>query len=349
MSGSTSTVTAPGEQGPIIHLINGNDEFAITQYLAKIQSELGEPSLVAMNLTRLDGRTSNPDDLLLVAGSMPFMISRRLVILEHPSARINSSEAQKKFLASLAKIAPTTVLALVEYRILTEKKKRHWLEEWAFAAGERVRIKRFDLPRSEDMPRWIMDKAKSYTGRFTRDAAVELASLVGDEPRQVDQEILKLLTYVNYRRPVEIDDVRHLTSDTREGYIFILVDALGNRNIHSAMETLHRLLEQDEPISIFAMIVRQFRLLLQARELLDRGSRPPDVATEMRIQQFVAEKISAQSRRFSLPVLELIYRRLLDVDLAMKTSQMPGDLALETLVVALGDLDPVNANPEMVG
>ena len=33
--------------------------------------------------------------------------------------------------------------------------------------------------------------------------------------------------------------------------------------------------------------------------------------------------------------IQAIYRRLLEVDLAVKTSQMPGDLALETLLASL--------------
>jgi hypothetical protein len=67
-----------------------------------------------------------------------------------------------------------------------------------------------------------------------------------------------------------------------------------------------------------------------------------------KVHPFVAEKLFPQAKWYSLPVLELIYHRLLEVDVMMKTSQMPGDLALETLVVDLGNIDPVHADPEMV-
>ena len=36
-----------------------------------------------------------------------------------------------------------------------------------------------------------------------------------------------------------------------------------------------------------------------------------------------------------MATLESIYRRLLDIDEAIKTSQIPGELALDTLVAAL--------------
>jgi len=334
-------------------LLNGDDEFAIAQYLTKTQAGLGDASLVEMNLAKFDGRTYNLDDLLSVAGAMPFLARRRLVILEHPTARISSKEEQERFIAQLNKIPESTLLILVEYKILTDRKAReknklHWLEEWAFSLGERVWIKRFELPKGGAMPGWIQAKAKDYGGQFTRGAASELAGLVGDEPRLADQEIQKLLTYVNYRRPVELEDVHHLTADMRDDDIFTLVDAIGNRNVKAAMAMLERLLEEDEPIAIFAMIVRQFRLLLQGRDILDRGGSAAELAGAIHLHPYVAGKISEQAHRFSLPVLEQIYHRLLDIDEAMKTSQVPGNLALETLVVGLGNIDPVHSNPQVV-
>jgi len=347
------TGAPPKDSAPTMVLLNGDDEFAIAQYLTKTQAGLGDASLVEMNLAKFDGRTYNLDDLLSVAGAMPFLARRRLVILEHPTARISSKEEQERFIAQLNKIPESTLLVLVEYKILTDRKAReknklHWLEEWAFSLGERVWIKRFELPKGGAMPGWIQAKAKDYGGQFTRGAASELAGLVGDEPRLADQEIQKLLTYVNYRRPVELEDVHHLTADMREGDIFTLVDAIGNRNVKAAMAMLERLLEEDEPIAIFAMIVRQFRLLLQGRDILDRGGSAAELAGAIHLHPYVAGKISEQAHRFSLPVLEQIYHRLLDIDEAMKTSQVPGNLALETLVVGLGNIDPVHPNPQVV-
>jgi DNA polymerase III delta subunit len=53
------------------------------------------------------------------------------------------------------------------------------------------------------------------------------------------------------------------------------------------------------------------------------------------IHPFVAEKITGQAKRFSLPVLERIHHKLLDIDEAAKTGGMSLDLAMETLVVEL--------------
>ena len=150
-----------------------------------------------------------------------------------------------------------------------------------------------------------------------------------------NQEIQKLLAYVNYDRPVETDDVELLTADLGQGNIFTMVDALGNQNARTAMNMLHRQLEQQDPIPIFGMVVRQFRLLLLTREVLDNGGNRAELARRLKVPPFVADKLILQSRRYTVPVLEAIYRRLLDVDEAIKTGKVPGDLALDTLVAAL--------------
>jgi DNA polymerase-3 subunit delta len=83
------------------------------------------------------------------------------------------------------------------------------------------------------------------------------------------------------------------------------------------------------------MVVRQFRLLLQAREVLDGGASDAEVARIVGIHPFVAGKISHQARQITLPALEDIYHRLLEMDLAVKTGQLSEELALETLVARL--------------
>jgi len=86
---------------------------------------------------------------------------------------------------------------------------------------------------------------------------------------------------------------------------------------------------------LWGMVVRQFRLLIQAREILDGRGNKDDVARALHVHPFVAEKTAGQAARFSIESLESIYRKLLRIDEEVKTSQLTLDLALDTLVVEL--------------
>ncbi|OGO33636.1 MAG: DNA polymerase III subunit delta [Chloroflexi bacterium RBG_16_57_11] len=329
-----------GELHPVIYLLNGEDEFSIARFVDELERKLGDPATASMNTTRLDGNTFNLDQLPSVANALPFLAPRRLVILNHPIARLSTPAAQKSFTDQLEKIPPTTALVLIEDRLLTldkdrEKGKLHWLERWALEHKDRVYLRAFRAPKGPEMVKRIQEGAKKGGGQITTEAAMLLASLVDNDPRLADQETEKLLAFVNYRRPIEYDDVEAVTADTGQGDIFTLVDALGSRDGTRAMGMLQRLLEYQDYYAIFGMIVRQFRLLIQARESLDLGKHRAEIQHELRLHPYVAEKLLGQAQRFTLPELERVYRRLIELDEAVKTSQMPERLALETFVSAI--------------
>ncbi len=328
---------------PTIYLLHGDDEFAIARFVADLQAKIGDPALVSMNLTVLDGRSADLVDWFSIASTLPFLADRRMVILSNYVSRLGSPTARQKFLTQLEKIQSTTALLLVEHSILLEERgtkgdtKPHWLLAWADKNGEKVWVHVFPQPKGDAMVRWILDRARALGGQLTPKAAMLLAAYVGDDPRLADQEIQKALTYVNFKHPVEPDDIELLTPDTNQGDMFSMVDAMAARDERKALDMLHRQLAVQEAISIFGMVVRQFRLLLLAREIHDNGGREQQVVVQLKrfkVSSYPAKKAYQQAQRFTLPQLEMVYHCLLDLDEAIKTGQVPGDLALEIFLVS---------------
>ena len=93
-------MAAPEKAGakPIIHLLRGDDELAIQQYIEEIKHSLGDPAMVDMNTTRLDGTSYREEDLGSAAFAMPFLAEKRLVILTQPLSRLTNKELQDRFL-----------------------------------------------------------------------------------------------------------------------------------------------------------------------------------------------------------------------------------------------------------
>lgn len=341
------------EPSPVVYLLHGDDEYTIAQEVAKLEANLGDDALREANTTSLDGRSFNLDDLVSVVSPMPFIAKRRVVILTHPLARLENKEAKAKFfnkqkltkdrekiIENFEKVPLTTALVLVEHKLLTtdwERKKGnlHWLERWAGSDRERVYVKAFPLGNMEG---WIQNRAAQEGGQFTYEAARRLAELVGADTRLADQEIRKLLDYADYKRPVEKEDVDLLTPDSSQADVFAMVDALGMRDGQKASLILQRLLEQQEHGFIFAMVVRQFRLLLLVREILDGGGGGDEIAAKLGflgLKKWMSRKLIPQAKRFSLPVLEEIYHRLLNLDDDVKSGLIPVDLALQIFVSEL--------------
>ncbi|MEJ2748176.1 MAG: hypothetical protein P8183_09760, partial [Anaerolineae bacterium] len=96
-----------------------------------------------------------------------------------------------------------------------------------------------------------------------------------------------------------------------------------------------KLQEGADPFYLFIMIVRQIRLLIQAKELADEGQRPPAISKAMNVHSFVANKLYQQAQQFSLPQLEQIYRHLLEVDVGVKTGRNDMLTALNLLIAGI--------------
>ena len=152
------------------------------------------------------------------------------------------------------------------------------------------------------MPDWIIKEAAAKNCRIKPDAAAELAQYVGNDTRLAALEIEKLSLYVGGTRPVEMEDVMALSTSTSSATIWNLVDAIGQKNPHRAMLLFHQLLEtKDVQFEIFPMIIRQFRLLLMAREVLDARGDEGMIIRELGVAPYVARNLNKQAASFSMP------------------------------------------------
>jgi len=231
---------------------------------------------------------------------------------------------------------------LVDYDFLTSEKDRrenrlNWLERWATSPQQarRVFVRHHPQPSGGLMVKWIQDHVKIFEGQITTQAAVALANQVGDDTRLASQEITKLLTYVNYSRPVDIDDVEHLTPLTAKIGDFELVSSIRDRDPRKAQALMHRSLQETDPLWILQSIAYQVRVLIIAREILDDRLTINDIPKSLKIGPYPAKLALESAPRFSMKFLETIFHRLLEIDEAIKTGQIEPDLALDLLVIEL--------------
>jgi DNA polymerase-3 subunit delta len=314
---------------PILFLY-GTDEFAISRRLSEIAAKTDKDG---MNTSRLEARLTNDEDLNNAVNSMPFLGDKRLVILANPSQKFNSAETKKRLTAFLDKVPPTTLLVLHE-TVEPKEAEKHWLVKWT-AKTESAKSEALMAPKAREMNGWIVNEMKRQGGKISSEAAGKLAELVGADTRQAAQEIAKVLAYVNWARPVEVQDVAAVCVSTAEVDIFAFVDSLAAGDGQKSQSMLRKMLEEQDAFAIFPMIIRQFRLLIQAREIVEARGMVQDVQEILGVHPFVAGKVFQQAGRFTMRSLEAIYRRLLQMDEAAKTSAMPLDMALEMFVVEL--------------
>ena len=341
----------------MFYLFHGEDEFSRSETLADFKKKMGDPGLVELNTTVFDGSRVTLDELQHACGSVPFMAERRLVIVEGLLTRLASkgkgealSAWQKEYLEGLTQylkhLPETTRLVFVEDRPINKSNPVHRLA----LADERGHVREFEPPQKKKLNRWIEKRVKKKGGKISAAAVETLAAFVGSDLRLLDREIEKLSIYVNGAHPINEDDVRLLVSYVQEANVFEMVDALGQRDGQRAARLLHQLLDDGEhPLALLGMIVRQFRIMIQVKELSERGLSQKDIVARLKLHPFVVKKTMRQAGNFSMEQLETIYRKLLETDVSIKTGKVDGVLALDMLVVGLSGKGGSEYGPRLSG
>jgi DNA polymerase-3 subunit delta len=320
---------------PTVYLLYGDHELAIAEAITSICQRLGDSATASMNVLRFDSQTLDFSSLEAACGAIPFLADRRIVILEGARQVADSSRSERLF-RLMDQLPQSTALILVDHGHPQRRKGRDSsLLRWAQENPSRAYVRHFPIPKGADFVRWIIERCESMGGTIEPKAAQLLAETVAFGPRLALQEISKLLTYVDLARPIRADDVEHLSTIRGQSDIFAMVDALGQRNGRDAILHLQRLLETESERRIFAMVIRQFRLLLRVREAIDLGLDPKQALVDEVKSDFVLGKIASQARNFTLADLERLHHLLLEIDVGSKTGQVDLQVALQTLIAQL--------------
>ena len=324
---------------PTYYIFHGDDDLRIEEEVNKMRARMGDTPNADLNTTELDGATSDAAEVLASASAYPFLADKRLVIVKGMLAHITrkgAGETGKKAVERLAADLPK----LPEYSRLVFCERERLPETHKVVKTARDDAngyeKFFDAPK--DSTQWIVKRASDqYNAQIEPQAAAALASVTIGDLRRADNELLKLVSYVGDSRPIRESDVELLTPYVAEATMFQLADAIAEGRGGAALEMLARLREQQEDVfGIYAMIVRQFRLLLLAKEHLASGGYTNTLGDVLGTRSsFVVEKVAKQSRSFDLAQLETIYRKLQDYDVQMKTGKIEPKLALDLLIGTL--------------
>jgi DNA polymerase-3 subunit delta len=123
-----------------------------------------------------------------------------------------------------------------------------------------------------DIVNWVIQRAQHRNIELDMDAAQLLAAHIGTNSGQIEIELVKLVTAAGAEKRITKKLVQSLVPLTRTGGIFDLSNAIGERNLPLALNTLQQLLSQGESAMglLLAAIVPTVRNLLLVKDLMTR-------------------------------------------------------------------------------
>lgn len=327
-------------------IFSGPDDYSMWEEISKIKKNLSSKAGSEIKVERINGEETTPLKLIEACSANDFFSSQRLVIIDGLLVYLNRSyekagEKERKRkkaemegfmqLVNFIKQGLPPGLTVIFMETDSKKGKGPFLAQLSSVAQPRP----FPPLKSDDLRKWIVDKAKEGGTKISPSAASMLMNLVGGNRFALTQEIDKLIPF-SRGGSIEEDDVKQVTSYAREPTIFALVDSIIVKNKANSQNYLHQLLaEGDAPTHIIVMLVRQLSFLARVRDLLDKKTPLPDIQKKIGLKDFQWTNVVKQARGCSMERLVKFYDILLKCDLSIKKGLLPKDLALELLVSEL--------------
>jgi DNA polymerase-3 subunit delta len=204
---------------------------------------------------------------------------------------------------------------------------------WSRLAADEAALGFFRL-KEEELCRWLAQESQALGKTLTLAAAQRLVEIVGENLRELTQELEKLALFAGEEKTLTPALVAQLASHSRTYSIFALVDALGEPGAQKRLSALDHLLALGEPPArIVGMLARQLRLLMRLKE---SPGAAPDLCRRLNLPQGVVKRLAQQAARFSEAALQGHLLRLHQTDLYLKTSAGNPRLWLEWTLLHLG-------------
>ena len=229
----------------MIIFLFGADTFRSRQKLKEIKDKfLREVDSSGMNMQTLDGKTA---DFFMIENSlstMPFLAKKRMVVIENLLAgKLHSKNAKQIIDLLQKKSTKETIIVFWEGELDEAKFKKN--DIFLFLKKEKYQYV-FSPLSSREIQRWIAGKVTESRGSIEPIATAYLSDIIGNDLWFADSEITKLIMFAK-GRAITMLDVKTLCAQKLEENIFLLTDALGQKNSKLAIKLIHEQLSGGMP------------------------------------------------------------------------------------------------------
>ncbi len=275
-----------------IHVVMGSDEGMVSEEAIKLFNSLKPADSDEFSNDIIEGNADNAEHAFEICSkvnqalqTMSFFGGAKVVWLKSASFlgsdRTSESERAKDGAQGIIDVLeaglPEDITFLVSATAIDKRRAFYkFLKAYAdISTHDKPDTSRGDWPQV--MAASIREKAKPMGLTFSRSALDVFVQLVGEDTRQVRNELEKLDLYLGpERREVEERDIEKMIPLTRAGVIFEIGRALQKRNGARALELIDQQLEKGESAIavIRASLIPTIRNLFMAR-LVVESFKPP--------------------------------------------------------------------------
>jgi DNA polymerase-3 subunit delta len=305
------------------YLIAGADWPKVDAAVDRLRARFPEESIEQLSVGG-----EQPVDIVGACNALGLFGGRRLVLVRGVEGLDEESVAE--VVAYLADPAPDTVLALFGGSGITQK---HPLAKAVAAVGD---VRLYEAPERKQAADWVVRRFADAGVRCPTPVARRLVEVAGDDVGELALEVEKLAAYCRDAEP-RVEDVELLVIPHADVKPWDITDAWGRRDAATVLQLATTDVERPDDVGrIVSQLAAHVRRVYRAVVLLDAGASQGDMARELGLKPYPAQKLAAQARSFARDELGRAVVRLAELDLAVKGgSRLDARFELE---LALSDI-----------
>lgn len=318
-----------------VYVLMGKERHLTNQFKQQLIASGMEEEEQSFNLMTFDMKQDLLDNVMIEAQTIPFFGERKIIFIQEPyfltgeKKKTDVEHNLNTLLDYLDEPSPTTILVfLAPYDKLDERKK----------IVKKLK-KEATLIDVSDMTnrlaqQYVSDTIKNEGYEISKEAFEEFIYLTNANLSQMMNELDKLFLVATESKKITKEMVKQLIPRSLEHSIFDLLKyILANQKEQSLALYNELLLQGEDPIKINAILISQFRLLLQVKIMAERHYQQSNMIDVLKIHPYRIKLSLQEAKKFDLKTLGAIFDYLVENDYKMKSGYMDANLLFELFLM----------------
>lgn len=296
-----------------IYFLFGEDHFTINNAIKNISKKV-EPLLASdFDIETITAdKKANISDIIDLAYTFPFGSNKKLLIVKN----FENFNNKKQFLDYVKDPSATTVLVVANYgnisNLTSEPYKTLESKKQIFQAREL---------KGAELENWVKKRAVQVGFTINPESIKTLVEIVGEDKSLIEMQLQKFSSFLGDKKEIEIEDIRKLSSATKEYSIFDLLNAMGKGKIADTHKVMMNLLDNGKDlIFITNMLTKYISVIAQSIELQQRNLSDLDASKAIGVSKYYYINCKNASYLKNMKKLSNASKSLYKTDLALKTT-----------------------------
>lgn len=326
-----------GQLAPV-YLVLGTEQFLADRFKKALQKQIVLTEDDELNAASFDMNEHLLGAAIDEANTIPFFGDKRLVAIENPyfltgeKKKTTLEHDTTDFMSYLDSPSDSTVLVIyAPYEKLDERKK---VVKQLKKVATTIDVKEM---AENDVRKYVQQSIKNEGYDITPEAFDLFVHLTDMDLSKIMSELNKILLYSSDTKKITKPMIEALVPKTLEHNIFDMVNYVVAGQAEDALILFRDLLLQgEETIKINAILIGQFRLLLQVKIMQGAGYQQSNMQDVLKVHPYRLKLAQQQARPFNEETLKRMFIDLVENDYKIKTGALGKELLFELFLLKHG-------------